>query len=605
MHLSSCRQRKCHAMLVLQPTVQGRSLCAPRFQVGFGHSFLGTDCNRTTISRGHETGSTLSAVSIYGHRFSAFWLDLTFVVNWLFDCFERVLSTCREGTPKLSNCKSRVSSSYTWLTRSLAMDVDTDADPSSWSSVPECKFPLEPVSFSLPSTDDVPITQYLDSLVPDETSHMDASSVPDNSSSDNVPAGDTYASRVGRGLTSSATRSARPRRSYLSAFEKEHFHPENVTPDRPCSASFTLLDKSSSSKVIFDGLIRDGIPARAVRCLQRSPNGSVQITFSTERYRDLFVSQSSFLVGQRPVAVHPAQNRLTFVTVYDAPYELSDPALEHRLRKFGQIFSSRRGRVPGYSTVFNGHRHLRMLINTPIPSFLRFGKFLLRVSYEGQQRTCRHCHSPDHLAKDCTNEICYNCDSIGHVARSCPGPMLCCICKESGHKAIDCNLSWYRRPLSYRDAESPAESHADAGPIAADDVIDSRVEAAVSPSSSMPPDSPVDRALSSQGLLLEDSPTAPGAPVLNCDVTRLTDSEEDTVVPTSSGAEDVEAEDAGSDSSSIRESAPLITAVRRSRRKRPRPSCSPSRPEGKAACPVVDGAPAEPSDIDVDNGAPT
>ena len=50
------------------------------------------------------------------------------------------------------------------------MDVDTDADPR--SNVPECKFPLEAVSFSLPSTDDVPITQYLDSLVPDEISHM-------------------------------------------------------------------------------------------------------------------------------------------------------------------------------------------------------------------------------------------------------------------------------------------------------------------------------------------------------------------------------------------------------------------------------------------------
>ena len=58
----------------LLSTVQGRSLCAPRFQVGFGHSFLGTHCNRTTISRGHKTGSTLSAVSIDGHRFSAFWL---------------------------------------------------------------------------------------------------------------------------------------------------------------------------------------------------------------------------------------------------------------------------------------------------------------------------------------------------------------------------------------------------------------------------------------------------------------------------------------------------------------------------------------------------
>ena len=99
MHLSSCRQRKCHAMLVLQPTVQGRSLCAPRFQVGFGHSFLGTDCNRTTISRGHETGSTLSAVSIYGHRFSAFWLRSSVVSvlssessEYFFVCCYRVFS---------------------------------------------------------------------------------------------------------------------------------------------------------------------------------------------------------------------------------------------------------------------------------------------------------------------------------------------------------------------------------------------------------------------------------------------------------------------------------------------------------------------------------
>ena len=61
-------------MLVAAAHCARRSLCGPRFQVGFGHSFLGTDCNRTTISRGHETGSTLSAVSIDGHRFSAFWL---------------------------------------------------------------------------------------------------------------------------------------------------------------------------------------------------------------------------------------------------------------------------------------------------------------------------------------------------------------------------------------------------------------------------------------------------------------------------------------------------------------------------------------------------
>ena len=43
-----------------------------------------------TISRGHETGSTLSAVSIYGHRFSVFWLRsvwLASFANWLFVLF--------------------------------------------------------------------------------------------------------------------------------------------------------------------------------------------------------------------------------------------------------------------------------------------------------------------------------------------------------------------------------------------------------------------------------------------------------------------------------------------------------------------------------------
>ena len=56
---------------------------------------------------------------------------------------------------------------------------------------------------------------------------------------------------------------ARPcvKRSFLSRFEKDHFHPHNVTPDRPCTALFTLEDTTVTSKQIFDSLIRDGIPS--------------------------------------------------------------------------------------------------------------------------------------------------------------------------------------------------------------------------------------------------------------------------------------------------------------------------------------------------------
>ena len=57
-----------------------------------------------------------------------------------------------------------------------------------------------------------------------------------------------------------------------------------------------------------------------------------------------------------------------------------------------------------------------------------------------------YCNSRDLLFKDCTNEVCLNCDRIGHHARMCPEDMRCCICKEEGHLAIDCQHSWYRRP---------------------------------------------------------------------------------------------------------------------------------------------------------------
>lgn len=68
--------------------------------------------------------------------------------------------------------------------------------------------------------------------------------------------------------------------SYLSEVEKEHFNTENVMPDRPYTAFFSAPSSSFTAKDIFDALLTGGIPASAVRCLQRSPNGNVLITFA-------------------------------------------------------------------------------------------------------------------------------------------------------------------------------------------------------------------------------------------------------------------------------------------------------------------------------------
>lgn len=297
------------------------------------------------------------------------------------------------------------------------------------------------------------------------------------------------------------------RPSYLSNFEKEHFHRENVMPDRPYTAFFTAPSTAFSTKDIFDALLSDGIPASAVRCLQRSPNGNVLITFASKRYRDLFLRRSSFVVRRSRYVTHPGSRCLLFVTIYDAPHELPDSAIEHRLCKYGRIFSSRRGKVQGYPDVFNGLRHLRMDLTSHIPCFLRFGKFQIRVKYDGQPITCRRCGARDHLFKECKNEICFNCDSIGHHSRMCPEDMRCCICKEEGHLAMDCQHSWYRRPPPSLGL-SPETVAEDSGESVPASTLDTAAEG---PAESVPPPTPGE--LSSQVAVAEDTcdPSQPDA----------------------------------------------------------------------------------------------
>lgn len=298
----------------------------------------------------------------------------------------------------------------------------------------------------------------------------------------------SYSAAVGKNLPKEDTSeeiSSRP--SYLSEFEKEHFHRENVMPDRPYTAFFTAPAASFTTKDIFDALLSDGIPASGVRCLQRSPNGNVLITFASRHYRDLFLRRSSFIVRRERYVTHPGSRRLLFVTVYDAPHELPDSAIECRLGRYGKIFSSRRGKVPGYPDVFNGLRHLRMELNTHIPCFLRFGKFQIRVKYDSQPTTCRRCNSRDHLFKDCRNDVCFNCDRTGHHSRLCPEDMRCCICKDEGHMAIDCQHSWYWRPPA-SNALSPESSSEITPPAPESAPVESAAEpAAAEPSQDLTP----------------------------------------------------------------------------------------------------------------------
>ena len=97
-----------------------------------------------------------------------------------------------------------------------------------------------------------------------------------------------------------------------------------------------------------------------------------------------------------------------------------------------------------------------MKLNQSIPSFLRFGRFLVRVWHPNQTSTCRKCNCAGHLAKECQNVLCFNCEELGHVTRDCLEPFVCAICREAGHLANCCRFSWRVRPRDDPSTVDPA-----------------------------------------------------------------------------------------------------------------------------------------------------
>ena len=220
----------------------------------------------------------------------------------------------------------------------------------------------------------------------------------------------------------------------------------NRLPGRPCTAFF-IPGRDTSPISVFDALELAEIGERDISCLHRRMGGEVQITFRTTALKEKFLKLNSIEINGGNFALQDVDRPLTFLTIYDCPHELPDLAVTKRLEPYCHVLHTRRGHHATRSTVCNGLRHYRVRVFAPIPSYLRFGRFLVQLRHSGQRLTCRRCNRPGHFASQCSNIICLNCEQVGHEASQCPSPILCNICKTAGHLAYSCRYNWHRGEL--------------------------------------------------------------------------------------------------------------------------------------------------------------
>ena len=179
--------------------------------------------------------------------------------------------------------------------------------------------------------------------------------------------GDSYASRAAR--TAGHNSSDKPTNSNSLTNSAA-----NDTPKRPRTALFTP-SRSASARSVFEVLSMAHIDALDIQCMQRNMNSEVVITFKSVDVKEKFLRLNALTIGCYSYATQDIDRPMTFLTIYDAPFELSDLAIIGRLAPFCEVVHYRRGKFDFNPGVYDGLRHYRMRVTKPVPSFIRFGKY--------------------------------------------------------------------------------------------------------------------------------------------------------------------------------------------------------------------------------------
>ena len=122
----------------------------------------------------------------------------------------------------------------------------------------------------------------------------------------------------------------------------------NEPPNHPCSLYFKYAKSAFDLRSLLQDVKKIGISVASVRCVQKVPSDAYNITFTTSEERRLFYEKSNY-VSRSADAVYT-------VYIYDAPCELPDGALVHRLSQYGEVKKIIRRTYSGYGHLETGIR---------------------------------------------------------------------------------------------------------------------------------------------------------------------------------------------------------------------------------------------------------
>ena len=161
--------------------------------------------------------------------------------------------------------------------------------------------------------------------------------------------------------------------SYADAGRPEREEPvayfvdeENEVPQRPCTAFVNPRTRLSATDV-FEALKLSDVDPKQISCIQRQSNGEIQLTFRNAKQRELFLKKNVIQIRGQPFALQDVDRPLTYLQIFDSPYELPDSTIINRLAKYCDVLHHRRGyfREPGFEHIQDGVRHYRVRIKNP------------------------------------------------------------------------------------------------------------------------------------------------------------------------------------------------------------------------------------------------